>query len=106
MLKTVFLWTYEDWQKSKMEFTEVDTLNMILEIFSNLYKNYNNGNLSMYFIPELNLVKQYSKTVKNVFIKKLKALANIQSPSFFICQNSSKPFLDTNQGLIISSYFS
>ena len=60
----------------------------------------------MYFVPELNLLKQYSKTLKKIFIEKLKALANLQSLSFFICQNSSKPFLDTNQGPIISSYFS
>ena len=39
VLKTVFLWTYKDWQRSKMEFTEDDTLNMILEIFSNHYKS-------------------------------------------------------------------
>ena len=106
VLKTVFLWTYEDWQKSKMEFTEDDTLNMILQIFSNFYQSYNNGSLFMYFIPELNLLNEYSKTVKKVFIQKLKALANLQSLSFFICQNSSKPFLDTKEGpVIISSFF-
>ena len=92
VLKTVFLWNYEDWQKSENEFTEDGILEMILQLFINLYEYYKEGVLPMYFIPEVNLLAQYSKTEQENIITELKALANLQSLSSSICKNSSKPF--------------
>lgn len=68
-----------------MEFTEDDILNMMLEIFRNLYKFYKDGNVPRYFIPKLNLLEEYSKEIKKAFVEKLKALANLQSLPFSIC---------------------
>ena len=92
VLKTVFLWNYEDWQKSENEFTEDGILEMVLQLFINLYEYYKEGVLPMYFIPEVNLLAQYSKTEQENIITELKALADLQSLSSSICKNSSKPF--------------
>ena len=92
VLKTVFLWNYEDWQKSENEFTEDGILEIILQLFINLYEYYKDGVLPMYFIPEVNLPDQYSKMEKENVITELKALTNLQSLSSFISKNSSKPF--------------
>lgn len=85
LLKTVVLWIYDAWQKSKMKFTEDDILNMMLEIFRNICKFYKDGNVPRYFIPKLNLLEEYSKEIKKAFVEKLKALANLQSLPFSIC---------------------
>ena len=61
-LKTVFLWTYENWEKSGKRFTEDDILSMMVEVFSYLLTCYEDRNIPMYFIPELNLIEQYSTT--------------------------------------------
>lgn len=84
-----------------MKFTEDDILNMMLEIFRNICKFYKDGNVPRYFIPKLNLLEEYSKEIKKAFVEKLKALANLQSLPFSICQNSSKPFVDIYQGPIL-----
>ena len=91
LIKTVFLWTYADWQISEKKFTEDDILNMMLQLFSNLYKYYKEGVVPMYFIPELNLLDQYLETVTEVLFAELKTLADLQSLSFSICQHSSEP---------------
>ena len=85
LIKTVFLWTYADWQISEKDFTEDDTLNMMLQPFSNLYKYYKEGVVPMYFIPELNLLDQYLETVTQVLFAELKTLADLLSLSFSIC---------------------
>ena len=61
-LKTVFLWTYEIWEKSGKGFTENDLLSMMVDIFSYLLICYEDRNIPMYFIPKLNLLEQYSIT--------------------------------------------
>ena len=61
-LKTVFLWTYENWEKSGKGFTEDDILSMMVDVFSYLLACYEDRNVPMYFIPELNLLEQYPMT--------------------------------------------
>ena len=92
VLKTAFLWNYEDWQKSENEFTEDCILEMIMQLFIYLYEYYKEGVLPMYFIPEVNILAQYSKTEKENVITELKALTNLQPLSSSIIKNSSKPF--------------
>ena len=46
----------------------------------------------MYFIPEVNILDQYSEAVKEVFFAELENLVNLQSLSSSICQHSSEPF--------------
>ena len=71
VLKTVFLWTYEKkWQKNKL-FTEDDILPMIVDVFEFLHKCYEETNVPMYFIPELNLLEEYSKTKKEKLLNHL-----------------------------------
>ena len=71
VLKTVFLWTYEKkWQKKKV-FTEDDILPMIVDVFEFLLKCYEERNVPMYFIPELNLLEEYSKTKKEKLLNHL-----------------------------------
>ena len=65
---------------------------MILQLFINLYEYYKKGVLPMYFIPEVYVLAQYSKTEQENIITELKALANLQSLLSSICKNSSKPF--------------
>ena len=72
VLKTVFLWTCEKkWHKKKV-FTEDDILPMIVDIFGYLQKCYEERNIPLYFIPDLNLLEEYSKT------KEEKLLTNLQ----------------------------
>ena len=92
VLKTVFLWNYEEWQKSENEFTEDDILDVMLKLFSDVYEYYKKGVLPMYFIPEVNLLDQYTKTENENVITEVKAVANLQSLSSFICTNSLEPF--------------
>ena len=87
VLKTVFLWTYEDWKKSKQEFTEDDILNMMLQLFQNLYKYCKDGVVPMYFIPEVNLLDQYSEKFDEAFITRIQAFGNLQSLSLSICKH-------------------
>ena len=61
ILKTVFLWKYEEWVQQGKVYSENDTIDMIADIFSYLLKCYENENISMYFVPEMNLMEQYSK---------------------------------------------
>ena len=71
VLKTVFLWTYEKkWQKNKL-FTEDNILPMIVDVFEFLHKCYEETNVPMYFIPELNLLDEYSKTKKEKLLNHL-----------------------------------
>ena len=63
-LKTVFLWTYENWEKSGKGFTENDLLSMMVDVFSYLLACYEDRNIPMYFIPELNLLEQYPITTQ------------------------------------------
>ena len=91
-MEELFLWNYEDWQKSENEFTEDGILEMIMRLFIDLREYYKEGVVPMYFIPEVNLLAQYSKTEKENVITELKALTNSQSLSYSICKNSSEPF--------------
>ena len=92
VLKTVFLWTYEDWKKSKQEFTEDDILNMMLQLFQNLYKYCKDGVVPMYFIPEVNLLDQYSEKFDEAFITRIQAFGNLQSLSLSICKHFKEQF--------------
>ena len=72
VLKTVFLWTCEKkWLKKKV-LTEDDILPMIVDVFGYLQKCCEERNVPNYFIPELNLLEEYSKT------KEKKLLNNLQ----------------------------
>ena len=62
VLKTVFLWKYEEWGEKDVTFSEDLLINMIIDVFSCLLKWYENKNVPMYFMPEMNLLEQYSKT--------------------------------------------
>lgn len=66
----------------------------MLQLFSNLYEYYKEGMVPMNFIPEVNILDQYSGTVKEVFFAELKTLANLQSLPLSICQYSSEPFYE------------
>ena len=62
ILKTVFLWKYEDWGEQDKVYSEDDIIDMIIDVFLYLSKCYENKNIAMYFVPEMNLLEQYSKT--------------------------------------------
>ena len=114
VLKTVFLWTYEDWKKSKKEFTEDDILDMMLQLFYNLHEYCKDGVLPMYFIPEVNLLDQYPGKSEGVFITRLQTFTNLQSLSIFICEHFQEPFsskfhpdilrFDDSANLCLSNY--
>ena len=71
MLKTVFLWTCEKkWHKKKV-FTEDDILPMIVDVFGYLQKCYEERNIPLYFIPDLNLLDEYSKTKEEKLLRNL-----------------------------------
>lgn len=91
-LKTVFLWTYEDWEKSKKEFTEDDILEMVLQLFCNFYKYCKEKVVPMYFIPEVNILDQYPEIIEGVLIKRLKSFTNLQSLSLSICEHFQDQF--------------
>ena len=92
VLKTAFLWTYEDWQKSENEFTEDNTLKMMLQLFTKLYKYYKEGVIPIYFIPEQNLLDHNLEKPKEAFITELEAFADLQSLSSCICEYGLEPF--------------
>ena len=92
VLKTAFLWTYEHWQKSGKQFTEDHILEMVLELFENLYKYYIKGVVPMYFNQEVNIIDQYPETEKCDVIIKLKPLTNLESLSSLISEISEKSF--------------
>ena len=127
ILKTIFLWKYESWQKTNKEYTENDLLTMMLDVFVYLLKCYENQNVQMYFIPEQNILEQYSKTKrrellnylredslqhgyvvinrdllgesKKNLVVKLKEITNIRSLADFIFEKSNFPF-----GPIVQSF--
>lgn len=66
----------------------------MLQLLSNLYEYYKEGMVPMNFIPEVNILDQFSGTVKEVFFAELKTLANLQSLPSSICQYSSEPFYE------------
>ena len=103
VLKTVFLWTYEDWKKSKKEFTEDDILDMMLQLFCNLYEYCKDGVVPMYFIPEVNLLDQYSEIAEGGFITILQARTNLQSLSLSICEHFQEPF--SSAAIFCSSHY-
>ena len=104
ILKTTFLWTYEEWQRTKKVFTEDDLLTMIADILRYLLNSYERRNVRMYFIPELNLLEQqYSQTIKSEFsgcphenVAKVKNLLgkfpNLTSLADFVCKKFKFPF--------------
>ena len=94
VLKTVFLWTYEHWQKSGKQFREDDILEMVLELFESLYKYFIKGVVPMYFNQEVNILDQYPETVKSDTIEHLKPMTNLESLSSLISENSEKAFVN------------
>ena len=72
VLKTVFLWKYEEWGEKDITFSEDLLIDMIIDVFSCLLKFYENKNVPMYFIPEMNLLEQYSKTKQERLLHHLK----------------------------------
>ena len=87
ILKTAFLWTLEEKWKEPEKFTEDNILSMILEIFSYLKNCFEKNNIPNYFIPEMNILEQYSQTVKKDSInsdKLIGALAELTNKTFLI----------------------
>ena len=62
ILKTAFLWKYEEWGEQDKVYSEDDIIDMIIEVFLYVSKCYEIKNIAMYFMPEMNLLEQYSKT--------------------------------------------
>ena len=123
ILKTVFLWTYENWQKTNNNYTENDLLAMMLDVFNYLLKCYENQNVQMYFIPEQNLLEQHCKSKEREFLNylqdeyvvisrdllgesqknliiKLKELTNLTSLAYFVCEKFEFPFAPIVQSFI------
>ena len=123
ILKTVFLWTYENWQKTNNNYTENDLLTMMLDVFNYLLKCYENQNVQMYFIPEQNLLEQHCKSKEREFLNylqdeyvvisrdllgesqknliiKLKELTNLTSLAYFVCEKFEFPFAPIVQSFI------
>ena len=123
ILKTIFLWTYENWQKTNKDYTENDLLTMMLDVFSYLLKCYENQNVQMYFIPEQNLLEQHCKSKEQEFLNylqdeylvirrdllgesqknliiKLKELTNLTSLAYFVCEKFEFPFAPIVQSFI------
>ena len=82
LLKTTFLWTLEDnLMKLDEKFTEDNIISMISKVFICLEKYFKENKIHNYFIPEMNILEQYSKEDRNKFktleiLKELKILAN------------------------------
>ena len=72
ILKTVFLWKYEEWGEQDKVYSEDDIIDMIIDVFLYLSKCYENKNIAMYFVPEMNLLEQYSKTKQEKLMYNLK----------------------------------
>lgn len=92
ILKTAFLWTLEEKWSEPEKFTENNMLSMILEIFSYLKKYFEKNNVPNYFIPEMNILEQYSQTLKKDSINSIKliddlaVLTNKTSLIKYICE--------------------
>ena len=92
ILKTAFLWTLEKKWKEPEKFTEDNILSMILEIFNYLKNCFEKNNIPNYFIPEMNILEQYSQTVKkhsinsDKLIDELAVLANKTFLIEYICE--------------------
>ena len=92
ILKTAFLWTLEEKWSEPEKFTENNMLSMILEIFSYLKKYFEKNNVPNYFIPEMNILEQYSQTLKKDSINSVKliddlaVLTNKTSLIKYICE--------------------
>ena len=72
LLKTIFLWKYEEWGQKDITFSEDLLIDMIIDVFSYLRKCYENKNMLMYFTPEMKLLEQYSKTKQEKLLHHLK----------------------------------
>ena len=112
ILKTTFLWTYEEWRRTNKVFTEDDLLTMMVDIFRCLLNFYEKRNVRMYFIPELNVLEQYSQTKKSEFSERppeslsqqryvaevndllgeIKNLTTLASLASFVCKKIKFPF--------------
>ena len=123
ILKTIFLWTHENWQKANKDYTGNDLLTMMLDVFSYLLKCYENQNVQMYFIPEQNPLEQHSKSKEREFLNylqdeyvvisrdllgesqknliiRLKELTNLTSLAYFVCEKFEFPFAPIVQSFI------
>ena len=112
ILKTTFLWTYEEWRRTNKVFTEDDLLTMMVDIFRCLLNFYEKRNVRKYFIPELNVLDQYSQTKKlefserpsenlsqqryvaevNDLLGEIKNLTTLASLASFVCKKIKFPF--------------
>ena len=80
ILKTVFLWKYEEWGEQDKIYSEDDIIDMIIDVFLYLSKCYENKNIAMYFVPEMNLLEQYSKTKQEKLMYNLKSRHSATQP--------------------------
>lgn len=107
ILKTAFLWTSEKKWKEPEKFIEDNILSMILEIFNYLKNRFEKNNILNYFILEMNILEQYSQTVKkdsinsDKLIGELAVLANKTFLIKYICET----FNDIPFSPIISNDF-
>ena len=98
ILKTAFLWILEEKWKEPEAFTEDNILSMIVEIFSYLKRYFEKDNIPNYFIPEMNILEQYSQIVKknsinsDKLIEEVTRLANKKSLIQYICETFKIPF--------------
>ena len=98
ILKTAFLWTLEEKWSKPDNFTEENILSMIVEIFSYLKKYFEEDNIPNYFIPEMNILEQYSQTVEKDSMKTdklIEKLTNLTNKTFliqYICGTFNTPF--------------
>ena len=96
MLKTVFLRTLEEKWSEPERFTGDNILSMIVEVFSYLKEYFKNDNIPNYFIPEMNILEQYSKTMKKdsriQLIGELERLTNKTFLINCICETFKNPF--------------
>ena len=109
ILKTAFLWTFEKKWSEPEKFTENNMLSMILEIFSSLKKYFEKNNIPNYFIPEMNILEQYSKTLKTDSINSIKliddfaVLTSKTSLVKYICETFNKipfsPIISDDKGI-------
>ena len=107
ILKTAFLWTSEKKWKEPEKFIEDNILSMILEIFNYLKNRFEKNHIPNYFILEMNILEQYSQTVKkdsinsDKLIGELAVLANKTFLIKYICET----FNDIPFSPIISNDF-
>ena len=97
ILKTVFLWILEEKWREPETFTEDNILSMIVEIFSYLKRYLEKDNIPNYFIPEMNILEQFSQTMKknsinsDKLIEEVTRLTNKTSLIQYICETFSIP---------------